>query len=139
MLHTAHLLGLVTNRKTLGISHTVCSWILEFLNSSPQSGRVDYHTSPALTLSTGCPQDCVLSLMLYCIAKHNNITSTIVTITESTTLVGIITNNNKEPNREVWYSSSTDVERKALQRVVNTVQSITAAVPPPIQDFYNYR
>ncbi|KAI4902359.1 hypothetical protein NFI96_030548 [Prochilodus magdalenae] len=39
----------------------------------------------------------------------------------------------------VWYGSATSAERKALQRVVQTAQHITASILPLIQDIYDKR
>lgn len=41
-----------------------CSWIKDFLSNRLQCVRLGPHLSSTLDLSTGSPQDCVLSLLL---------------------------------------------------------------------------
>ena len=69
----------------------------------PQVVRVGNNTSPTLILNTGAPQGCVLSPLLYslfthdCTVRHN----TIVTFSDDTTVVGLITDNDETAYREV--------------------------------------
>uniref|UniRef100_A0A8C7YZR7 Reverse transcriptase domain-containing protein n=1 Tax=Oryzias sinensis TaxID=183150 RepID=A0A8C7YZR7_9TELE len=56
---------LVSKLEALGLPTSTCLWILDFLTARPQRVRVGSHTSTALTLSTGSPQGCVLSPLLY--------------------------------------------------------------------------
>jgi hypothetical protein len=66
--------------------------------------RVDSNTSATLILSTGAPQGCVLSSLLYslfthdCKAKHDS--NTIIKFADDTTVVGLITDNNETAYRE---------------------------------------
>lgn len=59
----------------------MCSRILDFLSNTPQVVKINTQTSEPITLSTGAPQVCVLSPLLYtllthnCIAKHQSIAS----------------------------------------------------------------
>ncbi|KAL6475087.1 hypothetical protein MHYP_G00161270 [Metynnis hypsauchen] len=95
---------LVSKLNTLGISHTLCSWIMDFLTCRPQCVRMGEHTSPSLTLSTGCPQGCVLSPMLYTLytydftPKHSS--NTFIKFADDTTIIGCITNDDEEPYRK---------------------------------------
>lgn len=56
---------LVTELLGLGFNSTLCMWIKDFLSGWPQTVRLGSHLSPTLTLSTGAPQGCVLSPILY--------------------------------------------------------------------------
>ena len=57
--------------KALGLNTTLCHWILDFLTSRSQVVRVGGQTSDTLTISTGAPQGCVLSPLLYNIYTHD--------------------------------------------------------------------
>ena len=78
----------------LGIPHPTCMWINSFLTCRTQRVRVGHHTSTALSLSTGSPQGCVLSPLLYnlythdCIPTHHN--NILVKFADDTTVVGLI-------------------------------------------------
>lgn len=49
---------------SLGLSPTLCNWILDFLANRQQRIRVGSCYSSTLSLSTGVPQGCVLSPFL---------------------------------------------------------------------------
>jgi hypothetical protein len=79
---------LITKLRTLGLNTSLCNWILDFLMGCPQVLRVDINTSATLTLNTGTPQGCVLSLLLHslfthdCMAAHDS--NTIITFGDDT-------------------------------------------------------
>jgi len=56
---------LINKLLTLGLSSSICSWIKDFLSNRPQTVRIGPHSSSIITLSTGSPQGCVLSPLLY--------------------------------------------------------------------------
>ena len=56
---------LINKLLTLGLPPPSCSWNKDFLANRPQSVRVGPHLSSIITLSTGSPQVCVLSPLLY--------------------------------------------------------------------------
>ncbi len=56
---------LINKLNLLGLNASLCNWILDFLTGRPQSVRVGRNTSSTTTLSTGAPQGCVLSLLLF--------------------------------------------------------------------------
>ncbi|KAI4886572.1 hypothetical protein NFI96_000182 [Prochilodus magdalenae] len=95
---------LIHKLSTLGISSTLCSWIMDFLSCRPQCVRMGEHTSPSLTLSTGCPQGIVLSPLLYTLYTHDCTTTyssnTIIKFADDTTIIGNITNDDEGPYRE---------------------------------------
>lgn len=74
---------------------TTCAWIKDFLTDHPQSVRIGKRSSSILMLSTGFPQGCVLSPLLYtiytydCTPKHP--CNTIIKFANDTTLVRLIT------------------------------------------------
>ncbi|KAL4006225.1 NACHT, LRR and PYD domains-containing protein 12 [Sarotherodon galilaeus] len=56
---------LVQKLSHLGLSTPICLWIKDFLTNRPQSVRLGPHLSSTITLSTGSPQGCVLSPLLF--------------------------------------------------------------------------
>ncbi|KAI4886122.1 hypothetical protein NFI96_002538 [Prochilodus magdalenae] len=95
---------LIHKLSTLGISSTLCSCIMDFLSCRPQCVRMGEHTSPSLTLSTGCPLGIVLPPLLYTLYIHDCTTTyssnTIIKFTDDTTVIGNITNDDEGPYRE---------------------------------------
>ncbi|KAI4893673.1 hypothetical protein NFI96_030505 [Prochilodus magdalenae] len=90
--------------RELGLNSSLCSWILNFLTGRRQVVKLAGITSSSLTLSTGAPQGCVLSPLLYflythdCTARHSS--NVIIKFADDTTIVGLISDNNKEAYRE---------------------------------------
>ena len=88
----------------LGIPLNLCLWIKDFLTNRPQAVRMGPHLSPTLSLSTGAPQGCVLSPLLYSLYTHDcapsHTTNTIVKFADDTTVVGLITKGDEANYRE---------------------------------------
>ncbi|KAG5264795.1 hypothetical protein AALO_G00258100 [Alosa alosa] len=86
---------LICKLDKLGLSTYLCNWLLDFLCQRPQVVRVGNNISSSITLSTGAPQGCVLSPLLFtllthdCTATYSN--NHIVKFADDTTLVGLIT------------------------------------------------
>ncbi|KAK3525906.1 hypothetical protein QTP70_010960 [Hemibagrus guttatus] len=78
----------------LGLPHSTCMWINSFLSNHSQRVRVGQHTYMDLSLSTGSPQGCVLSPLLYTLYIHDctptHHSNTIVKFADDTTVVGLI-------------------------------------------------
>ncbi len=85
---------LVDNLGDLGLPYSTCTWIKSILSGRSQRVRVGPHTSMAHSLSTGSPQGCVLSPLLYtlytydCTPAHHS--DTIIKFADDTTVVGLI-------------------------------------------------
>ena len=62
---------LVSKLSELGVSSSICQWIKNFLTDRPQRVKMGNHTSPSLNLSTGSPQGCVLSPLLYSLYTYD--------------------------------------------------------------------
>ncbi len=62
---------LIRKLNLLGLNTSLCNWILDFLTARPQSVRVSCKTSSTTTLSTGVPQGCVFSPLLFMLLTHN--------------------------------------------------------------------
>ncbi|KAK3533494.1 hypothetical protein QTP70_023360, partial [Hemibagrus guttatus] len=83
----------------LGLNTTLCNWILDFLTGRPHSVRIGNSLSSTTKLSTGAPQGCVLSPLLFtllthdCAAMHSS--NHIVKFTDDMTVVGLISKNDE--------------------------------------------
>ncbi len=77
---------------------------MDFLTGRPQSVRVGHNTSSTTTLSTGAPQGCVLSPLLFTLLTHDCtakfISNHIIKFADDTTVVGLISNNDETHYRE---------------------------------------
>ena len=62
---------LVQKLQHLGISSPICQWIMDFLTDRPQTVKLGPHLSSTITLSTGSPQGCVLSPLLFTLYTHD--------------------------------------------------------------------
>uniref|UniRef100_A0A3P9JJJ8 Reverse transcriptase domain-containing protein n=1 Tax=Oryzias latipes TaxID=8090 RepID=A0A3P9JJJ8_ORYLA len=84
---------------TLGLNPTLCNWVLDFLTDRLQSVKIRNVSSSPITLSTGSPQGCVLSPLLFTLLTHdctaNHPSCLIVKFADDTAVVGRITNNDE--------------------------------------------
>ncbi|KAI3351696.1 hypothetical protein L3Q82_020533, partial [Scortum barcoo] len=87
---------LVQKLTTLGLSFTLCNWVLDFLTDRPQSVRIHDVSSSSISLSTGSPQGCVLSPLLFTLLTHDcsaiHPSCLIVKFADDTAVVGRIAN-----------------------------------------------
>lgn len=95
---------LIPKLRHLGLPSSTCSWIKDFLINRPQQVKLGHHLSTTRTLSTGSPQGCVLSPLLYslytfdCSPIHPE--NIIVKFADDTTVVGLITEGKEEAYRD---------------------------------------
>uniref|UniRef100_A0A8C9RRW2 Reverse transcriptase domain-containing protein n=1 Tax=Scleropages formosus TaxID=113540 RepID=A0A8C9RRW2_SCLFO len=78
----------------LSVPTSICNWITSFLTNREQQVKLGMFTSSTRTLSTGDPQGCVLSPLLFSIYT-NDFTSTdssvkILKLADDTTVIGLI-------------------------------------------------
>ena len=90
---------LVEKLRLLNVDSGTCTWILNFLSQRQQRVRVGSQTSRTITVSTGSPQGCVLSPLLFSLLTHDCtakfISNHILKFADDTTVVGLISNNNE--------------------------------------------
>ncbi|KAK1785700.1 hypothetical protein P4O66_019049 [Electrophorus voltai] len=107
---------LTTKLEDLGLHTSLCDWISNFLTDRPQSVWVGNYVSSTLTLSTGAPQGCVLSPLLYSLYTYNcaatSSSTIIVKFTDDTVVVGLISDSDERAYRgevkhlENWYQGN---------------------------------
>lgn len=88
----------------LKVDNSICKWIYNFLTQRQQTVRVGSRTSNTITVSTGSPQGCVLSPLLFslltfdCTARFCS--NHILKYADDTTVVGLIKDNSESAYRE---------------------------------------
>ncbi|KAI5629970.1 gastrula zinc finger protein XlCGF28.1-like [Silurus asotus] len=95
---------LIEKLRLLGLNTSLCNWILDFLTERPQSVRIGNSISSTTTLSTGAPQGCVLSPLLFTLLTHDcaptHSLNHIIKFADDTTVVGLISKNDESAYRE---------------------------------------
>ncbi|KAI4892187.1 hypothetical protein NFI96_026690 [Prochilodus magdalenae] len=85
---------LIYKLSQLGISTSLCNWILDFLTDRPQSVKLDKLFSSTITLNTGVPQGCVVSPLLYSLFSYDCVpaygSNSIIKFADDTTVIGLI-------------------------------------------------
>ena len=82
----------------------MCKWIFDFLLNRTQVVRFNFQLSEPLMLSTGAPQGCVLSPLLFTLftndCRSSSSSTQIYKFSDDTTIKGLITNADKSAYRE---------------------------------------
>ena len=95
---------LISKLQDLNLSATLCNWVLDFLTNRTQRVQLGKHHSSNLTRSTGAPQGCVLSPLLYTLYTHDCTPSCpsnyIFKFADDTTVLGLISNNDEAAYRQ---------------------------------------
>ena len=125
----------------LSMPSTICQWISSFLTDRQQLVRLGKLTSRTLTISTGAPQGCVLSPLLFslytndCTSKDPSVK--LLKFADDTTVIGLIQNGDESAYRlgveqlAVWCSYN-NLELNTLKTVEMIVdfRRNTPALPP---------
>ncbi|KAL0165891.1 hypothetical protein M9458_037735, partial [Cirrhinus mrigala] len=125
----------------LSVPSSVCQWISSFLTDRQQLVRLGKFTSHSRTTSTGAPQGCVLSPLLFslytndCTSKDPSVK--LLKFVDDTTFIGLISDGDESAYRQevkelaVWYSHN-NLELNKLKTVEMTVdfRRNPPALPP---------
>ena len=110
----------------LGVPDSTCRWITDFLSDRRQHVRLGKHISDSRTISTGSPQGCVLSPLLFslytnsCTSSHQSVK--LLKFADDTTLIGLISGGDEsdyrwEIDNLVSWCSHNNLELNALKTV----------------------
>ncbi|KAK3537244.1 hypothetical protein QTP70_004664 [Hemibagrus guttatus] len=124
----------------LNVPDSMCSWITDFLTDRRQFVRLGTHVSDLQHISTGSPQGCVLSPLLFslytngCTSGHQSVK--LLKFADDTTLIGLISNGNEsayrgEIDRLVSWCSTNNLELNSLKTVEMTVDFRKDPAPRP--------
>lgn len=90
--------------KCLGLDDAICKWIFNFLTCRPQRVKINGCISDELYVSTGSPQGCILSPLLFTLYTHDleasNANNVIIKYADDTTIIGLISSNDESHYRE---------------------------------------
>ncbi|KAK3531919.1 hypothetical protein QTP70_034420, partial [Hemibagrus guttatus] len=126
----------------LNVPDSMCSWITDFLTDRRQFVRLGTHVSDLQHISTGSPQGCVLSPLLFslyttsCTSGHQSIK--LLKFADDTTLIGLISDGDEsayrgEIDRLVSWCSMNNLELNSLKTVEMTVDFRKNPAPcPPV-------
>ncbi|KAK3565302.1 hypothetical protein QTP86_005478 [Hemibagrus guttatus] len=124
----------------LNVPDSMCSWITDFLTDRRQFVRLGTHVSDLQHISTGSPQGCVLSPLLFslytngCTSGHQSVK--LLKFADDTTLIGLISDGNEsayrgEIDRLVSWCSTNNLELNSLKTVEMTVDFRKDPAPRP--------
>ncbi|KAK3510058.1 hypothetical protein QTP70_026788, partial [Hemibagrus guttatus] len=124
----------------LNVPDSMCSWITDFLTDRRQFVRLGTHVSDLQHISTGSPQSCVLSPLLFslytngCTSGHQSVK--LLKFADDTTLIGLISDGNEsayrgEIDRLVSWCSTNNLELNSLKTVEMTVDFRKDPAPRP--------
>ncbi|KAK3522364.1 hypothetical protein QTP86_007648 [Hemibagrus guttatus] len=112
----------------LNVPDSMCSWITDFLTDRRQFVRLGTHGSDLQHISTGSPQGCVLSPLLFslytngCTSGHQSVK--LLKFADDTTLIGLISDGNESAYRGTtitkelkWVQNISSLIKKAQQRM----------------------
>ncbi|KAK3507898.1 hypothetical protein QTP70_002528 [Hemibagrus guttatus] len=133
---------LQTKLTQLSVPSSICQWITSFLTDRHQLVKLGKFTSNSRTTSTGAPQGCVLSLLLFSLYT-NDCTSTdpsvkLLKFTDDTTVIGLIQDGllesayRQEIEQLAAWCSRNNLELNTLKTVEMIVdfRRNTPALPP---------
>ncbi|KAK3551007.1 hypothetical protein QTP70_011525 [Hemibagrus guttatus] len=123
---------LQTKLTQLSVPSSICQWITSFLTDRHQLVKLGKFMSYSLTTSTGAPQGCVLSPLLFSLYT-NDCTSTdpsvkLLKFTDDTTVIGLIQDGEESAYRQ-------EVEQLAAWCSLNNLELNTLKTVEMIVDF----
>ena len=110
----------------LHVPNSTCRWITDFLSDRKQRVKLGKHLSESQTISTGSPQGCVLSPLLFslytnsCTSSHQSVK--LLKFADDTTLIGLISGGDEsayrwEIDHLVTWCSQNNLELNPLKTV----------------------
>uniref|UniRef100_A0A669C6E4 Reverse transcriptase domain-containing protein n=1 Tax=Oreochromis niloticus TaxID=8128 RepID=A0A669C6E4_ORENI len=135
-----HLQGKLSH---MNVPDPICRWITDFLTDRKQHVRLGKNVSDSRTISTGSPQGCVLSPLLFslytncCTSTHQSVK--LIKFADDTTVIGLISDGDESAYRRVverlvsWCSHNNLVlnPQKTVEIIVD-FRKHTAPLPPII-------
>ena len=123
----------------LSVPDSICRWITDFLSDRRQHVRLGKHVSDPRTISTGSPQGCVLSPLLFslytnsCTSSHQSVK--LLKFADDTTLIGLISGGDEsayrwEIDHLVTWCGQNNLELNALKTVEMVVDFRKNPAPP---------
>ncbi|KAK9536483.1 hypothetical protein VZT92_006258 [Zoarces viviparus] len=126
----------------LQVPDSTCKWITDFLSDRKHRVKLGKHVSSSRTTSTGSPQGCVISLLLFslytnsCTSSHQSVK--LLKFADDTPLIGLISGGDESAYR--WetdhlvtcWCRSNNLELNALKTVEMVVDFRKNAAPPPV-------
>src|SRR4029434_9193216 len=110
----------------LSVPDSTCRWITDFLSDRRQRVRLAKHVSDSRTISTGSPQGCVLSPLLFSLYTNRGPSSPQsikhLKFADDTTLIGLISRGDEsayrwEIDHLVTWCGQNNLELNALKTV----------------------
>ena len=138
------------------VPDSTCRWITDYLSNRKQCVKLGSHVSDPQTISTGSPQGCVLSPLLFslytnsCTSSHQSVK--LLKFADDTTFIGLISDGDESAYRweidhlATWCSQN-NLERNALKTVEIVVDFRKNPAPPspvilcgsPVDSVESYR
>ncbi|TWW71156.1 putative RNA-directed DNA polymerase from transposon BS [Takifugu flavidus] len=125
----------------LSVPDSLCRWITHFLTDRRQYVQLGKTVSDSVSISTGSPQGCVLSPLLFslytncCTSSHQSVK--LIKFADDTTLIGLISNGDetayrREVARLVSWCGHNNLQLNAQKTVEMIVdfRKVTAPLPP---------
>ncbi|KAF7640980.1 hypothetical protein LDENG_00001730 [Lucifuga dentata] len=123
----------------LNVPDSTCRWITDFLSDRKQCVRLGKHVSDSRTISTGSPQGCILSPLLFslytnsCTSSHQSVK--LLKFADDTTLIGLISGEDEsayrwETDHLVTWCRHNNLELNALKTVEMIVDFRKNPAPP---------
>ncbi|KAG5844283.1 hypothetical protein ANANG_G00160790, partial [Anguilla anguilla] len=120
----------------LHVPDSTCRWITDFLSDRKQHVKLGKHVSNSRTISTGSPQGCVLSPLLFSLyTTSSHLSVKLLKFADDTTLIGLISGGDEsaykwEIEHLVSWCSQNNLELNALKTVEMVVDFRRNSAPP---------